>query len=136
MITMLSTYFCKYVKQLCKDTIGVPTLKHNNQVTTEPKEKANVLNKHFDYIFTDEDLSNIPKCDDNIYGSALPINFTVNGIQNQLNVLDINTASGPDNISGCIFQICATEIVPILTVLFSQSLNTFGLTGCKCYSGL
>ena len=48
----------------------------------------------------------------------------MNGIQNQLNELDINKASGPDNISGCIFQICAIEIVPILTVLFSQSLNT------------
>ena len=93
--------FWKYVKQLCKDNIGVPTLKHNNQVITEPKEKAYVLNKHFDSIFTDEDLY-IPKCDDNIYGSVPPINFTVNGIQNQLNVLDINTASGPDNISGCI----------------------------------
>ena len=39
-------YFWKYVKQLCKDTIGVPTLKHNNQVITEPKAKANILNKH------------------------------------------------------------------------------------------
>ena len=39
-------YFWKYVKQLCKNTIGVPTLKHNNQVITELKAKANVLNKH------------------------------------------------------------------------------------------
>ena len=39
-----NTCFWKYAKQLCKDTIRVPTLKHNNQVITEPKEKANVLN--------------------------------------------------------------------------------------------
>ena len=35
----------KYAKHLCKDNIGIPTLICNNQVVTEPKEKANVLNK-------------------------------------------------------------------------------------------
>ena len=72
-----------------------------------------------------ENLFNIPECNDNnIYGSVPPITFTVNGIQKQLSTLNINKASGPDNISGRILQICATEIAPILTVLFSQSLNT------------
>ena len=60
----------------------------------------------------------------NINDSVPPITFTVNGIQNQLSTLNVNKASGPDNIPGRILQICATEIVPILTVLFSQSLNT------------
>ena len=58
--------FWKYVKNLCKDNVGVLTLNHNNHVITEPsKGKANVLNKQFDSIFTDDDLSNIPECNDN-----------------------------------------------------------------------
>ena len=116
--------FWKYIKHLRKDNTGVPPLNKDNQTITEPKEKANLLNKHFDSIFTNEDLSNIPECNHSTYPNVPSIVFTTNGIHRQLSSLNVNKASGPDSIPGCILQICATEVAPILMVLFTQSLNT------------
>ena len=50
--------------------------------------------------------------------------FTTNGIENLLSNLDPNKAQGPDRISPYILNYCATEISPILQVIFTQSLNT------------
>ena len=49
---------------------------------------------------------------------------SVTGIQHQLSVLDINKASGPDNVSPFILKHCSNEISPILQVIFTQSLDT------------
>ena len=38
--------------------------------------------------------------------------------------LNINKASGPDNISARTLVLCAEEIAPILTVLFTQSFDS------------
>ena len=40
------------------------------------------------------------------------ITFSTNGIQHRLSVLDMNKASGPDNISPFILKHCANEISP------------------------
>ena len=60
--------------------------------------------------------------------SAIPgmsnITFSVSGIQYQLTKLDANKARGPNNISPFILKHCATEISPVLQVIFTQSLNT------------
>ena len=41
-----------------------------------------------------------------------------------LESLDIAKASGPDKIPTRILKLCASEIAPILTVIFIQSLNS------------
>ena len=67
----------------------------------------------------------IPKTADTKVTSNIPlITFSVTGIEHQLNLLNTHKSSGPDCIPAFVLHHCATEIAPILTVIFSQSLNT------------
>jgi hypothetical protein len=50
--------------------------------------------------------------------------ITENGINKLLQNINIHKASGPDNIHGRILKECTTQIVPIVTTLFSLSLKT------------
>jgi len=115
----------KYIKTLCKDDTGIPPLRLNNELITSAQEKADALNNQFYSIFTDEDLSDIPEGTDNKVSSTVPlIKFSVEGIEHHLNLLNTQKVSGPDYIPAFVLYHCATEISPILTVVFSQSLNT------------
>ena len=50
--------------------------------------------------------------------------LSTDGILKLIKSLKLNKASGPDNISARVLTICAKEIAPILTVLFTQSFNS------------
>ena len=52
------------------------------------------------------------------------VSFSTDGILKLIKSLNINKASGPDNISARVLTICAEEIAPILTILFTQSFNS------------
>jgi len=117
--------FCKYIKALRKDSTGIPPLRLKNQLITDAQEKADALNNQFYSVFTDEDLFEIPENTDTKVSSHIPlITFSVTGIEHQLNLLNTHKSSGPDCIPAFVLHHCATEIAPILTVIFSQSLNT------------
>jgi len=66
----------------------------NGQPLSDSKEKANVLNKHFDSVFTKENISNIPIMIPNNHPlpGMVDINFSIAGIQHQLSLLDMNKA--------------------------------------------
>jgi len=49
--------------------------------------------------------------------------FSVNDIENQLKLLNTHKVSGPDCIPAHVLHHCATEIAPLLTVIFTQSLD-------------
>ena len=53
-----------------------------------------------------------------------PIQFSEAGIQALLQNLDTNKSPGPDGIHPIILKHCASELAPILKVMFTQSLNT------------
>ena len=58
------------------------------------------------------------------YPTMPPILISTVGIQELLKEVDTKKAPGPDNIPAWVLKHCATEIAPILSKLFSQSLNT------------
>ena len=92
----------------------------NGLPISDSKEKANLLNKHFESVFTKENLSNVPVMNqsNNLLPGMPDTTFSVTGIQHQLSILDTNKASGPDNISPFILKHCSNEISPILQVIF------------------
>jgi len=51
------------------------------------------------------------------------ITFSVDGIQYQLSKLNANEAKGLDNLSPFILKHYATEISPVLQVIFTRLLN-------------
>ena len=75
-------------------------------------------------VFTHEDLSDLSQCVDPVYSSIPDTPFSTDGILKLIKSLNLNKSSGPDNISARVLMICAEEIAPILTVLFTQSFNS------------
>ena len=55
-----SKKFWKYIKSLRKDHVGVSTLSSGDKQIIDSFEKAELLNKQFHSVFTNENLSDIP----------------------------------------------------------------------------
>ena len=50
--------------------------------------------------------------------------YTVPGIQSLLENLEVVKSPGPDKIDPLVLKHCASELAPVLQVIFSQSLST------------
>ena len=55
------------------------------------------------------------------------VTISVDGVRKVLSTLDSSKSCGPDNIPARILKHCCNEIAPILTVIFTQSLNSGNL---------
>ena len=53
--------FWSFIKSLREDNCGVAPLKENGKMHTDPKDKANILNRQHESTFTREDTSYIPQ---------------------------------------------------------------------------
>ena len=80
-------------------------------------------------MFTKENLLNIPKLPLIVFPPMSNISFSAHGIQLLLENLVPGKAPGPDSLPTYIFKYCASEIAPILQVLYTQSLSTGTLPG-------
>ena len=124
-----SKKFWSFVKSLKRDNTGVAPLKENGILTSDPTEKAEILNKQYQSVFThdnevkSDDLpaptSQLPDID--------PIIITLEGVVKLLQHLNPSKASGPDAIPPSALKELAVEIAPILQVIFQQSLDTGSL---------
>ena len=76
------------------------------------------MTTEFFSVFTHEDLSDLSQCINPAFPSAPDMAFSTNGILKLIS-LNISKASGPYSISARPLVICAEEIAPILTVLFT-----------------
>ena len=89
--------------------------------------KAEILNRQFKSVFTQEDKSNIPKLPGPHYTPIANLDITTTGVDRLLAKLDPNKASGPDNISCRILKELAVELAPALTAIFNQSIDSGSL---------
>ena len=88
------------------------------------KSKAEILLKQFSSVFTKEDTSKpLPPLHD-LYRSIENISITEQGVLKLLQGMNVNKASGPDNIPNKILKTCAVEIAPFLTHIFQLSLTS------------
>ncbi|KAI8494251.1 hypothetical protein Bbelb_280110 [Branchiostoma belcheri] len=99
-------------------------MRHHGVLTSDPKEKVDALGDQFSSVFTEEDLTNIPSLGRPVAPHAPPLYISVNGVAKQLSKLNPNKASGPDGLSPRLLKITATQIAPVLQVIFTQSLDT------------
>ena len=91
---------------------------------TNAKDKAIALNSYFQSVFTIEDLTNVPNKGTSSCSAMEPIVFTVPGVLSLLEYLEVVKSPGPDKIHPLILKHCASELAPVLQVIFSQSLST------------
>ena len=91
--------------------------------------KAEILNRQFKSVLTQEDKSNILKLPGPHYPPIASPDITTTGVERLLARLDPNKASGPDNISCRILKELAVELAPDLTVtaILNQSIDSGSL---------
>ena len=99
-------------------------LKKNGILHADSATKAEILNKQFSSVFTQEDLDHIPAPSGNSFPSITNIEISAAGVAKLLQNIKPNKASGPDNIPCRLLKELASEIAPCLSLIFQQSLDT------------
>ena len=100
------------IKKLGQDLVGVADLKdEQNTLTSDPVKKANLIDKKFDSVFSDDSIKTTPDFAYEVrLSTMIPIKITGNGILKLLLNIDLNKAVGPEKIPGHFLKICANEI--------------------------
>ena len=114
--------FWRYVKSKRQDTIGVAPLKSKGNLFLDSKSKATILNDQFKSVFTptQELDSDIPPLEGPNYPSIPPLIISSKGVEKLL--------SGPDNISCRILRELSAELAPVLSGIFTQSIESEEIT--------
>ena len=115
--------FWSYIKSLRKDNTGIAPLRENGKLFSSPKDKANILNKQYQSVFTKEDRNNIPTPTGKSYPDMNNITVTVEGILRLLQKVNPHKATGPDQIPAKLLNECAQELAPLLTRFFNKTLE-------------
>ena len=95
----------------------------NNTYVSDALAKANILNSHYQSIFTEEN-DNIPDKGPTPFPTMPDININMQGVLDLINALDVHKAYGPDNIPPRVLKEAAHVIAPLLTELFRRSLQS------------
>ena len=117
--------FWSYIKSLRKDSTGIAPLKDNGRLFNSSKDKADILNRQYQSVFTQEDPdSSIPDPDGNLFPAMKDISVTKEGVKKLLQKANPRKASGPDMIPARFLKECAEDLAPILVIIFNKSLQT------------
>ena len=120
------------IKHQCSTSVGVPALKANGPLITDPKQKAEVLNSQFNRAFsggetfTGSEFSD--KCsmpdDWSDHRPMAAISVSTQGVEKLLSNLNPTKAAGPDGIPPWVLREFAREVAPTLTKIYRSSLQT------------
>jgi len=119
--------FFRFFKARRHDTNTITSLKdNNNTLITTPRHKAQLLNTHFQSVYTHED-NQIPNMPHSPFPPIPPLDISTNGIRKLLEGLDITKSTGPDDIPAYILKTYASILAPILQAIYTQSLSSTSL---------
>ena len=127
--------FWELYRSMTKEDSPIPTLQQNNQAASSNIDKANLLNdfscfNHQQPPLTKSDLDKFPVDPDQCPDDFLCHEYNIVEL---LSSLDINKASGPDNISAHMLKATAHSIAPSVTKLFNICIrNGTLLSMWKC----
>jgi hypothetical protein len=93
-----SKAFWKYIKSKKQDNIGVSPLKQGVQLVTNRKEKAEILIRQFQSVFTKDTSVNMPNTTKQVRNSTPTLTIREKGVTDLLKKVNPSKASGPDNI--------------------------------------
>jgi len=115
--------FFRYIKSLRKDSCGISMLQSDGITYSNNVDKAEILNKHFASVFTQDDNSPAPDLGSSPYPDLQSFGTSVEEVYNLLTQVDPFKATGPDDIPPKLLKEMAFELSPSLTVLFNSSLK-------------
>ena len=116
--------FWRYVRSQRQDNVGVSALKAGGRLFSDGLTKAELLSKQFSSVFTKEDKSNVDKLFGPYYPDINDLTINIEGVEKLLSGLNPSKASGPDEIPCRLLKELSHELAPVLTAIFSQSLNS------------
>ena len=105
-----------------KDAFGITSLRENGILKTDTFDKANICNKQFESAFTREFDSEIQCKGTSPFTPMGEITVDPKGVLKLLNGLNIHKAPGPDGLNARVLKECSSEIAPILTLIYNESL--------------
>ncbi|XP_072024987.1 uncharacterized protein [Amphiura filiformis] len=105
------------------DSSGIAPLKDGGYLHTDPKTKANILNRQFTSVFSRDNGAPIPDLGDSQHPSMDDIHVSLNGVIKLLKNLKRFSAPGPDGIPTMLLKETAEEIAPAVKLLFQASIN-------------
>ena len=114
--------FCSYIKSLRKDTTGVAPLKDNGHLFNAPRDKAEILSRQYQSVYTQD--SPVPEPEGVPYLRMEDFSVTMEGVKKLLHRSNPGKASGPDLIPARLLKECSKDLAPILTTIFNKSLQT------------
>ena len=117
--------FYTFVKHNKTEQCGVVSLKYQGLTYTDPVDKANILNRQFESVFSKPQPLSLKQ----LAKQTIAVMHTakmqvIESVDKLLQGLSPNKASGPDEISPKILKELHHEIAPILTLIFNLSLQT------------
>ena len=117
--------FWKSIKLLNKKRQTIPTLHCDDQIISDDKQKAEILNTFFAGCWNSVEQP----LDEEVYNTAGLSQFedtviSAEEVFNLINNLDTDKANGPDGISAFMLKATASSIASPLAKLFSLSLRT------------
>ena len=118
--------FWRYVNSQRTSNSNIPDLKREDgTLTSNDAEKAELLNKQFTSVYTEEDINNIP------VSEPLPIlsnldHFEVqqHEVKKMLKALRTQKSCGPDKVHPYLLKNLSEEMSIPLTIIFNISLST------------
>ena len=115
--------FWSYVNSKRKSKANIPDLDTSDDKgapkTRNDSEKAELLNRYFKTVFTEEDLMNSPNVENKNFESFLErIEITEEMVRKKLKALNQNKSPGPDGIHPRILKELSQELILPLTLMF------------------
>ena len=107
--------FRNYIKSLKRDSCGVSPLKDNGKLHSDPVDNANILNRQYQYLFTQKDQGDIPTPEGEPSPTMPDIVVTVEGFAKLLSKLNPNKASGPDLLPARVLKELSDACAPYLS---------------------
>ena len=119
----LTKRFWQYIKAKRRDSSGISILKSNGKEFTNPKEKADILNNHYNSVFADEKPT-LPTLPMSNFPDMPKIEIDICGVVKLLERLNPSKANGPDLIPTCVLKEAAQSVAPYLCLIFQQSIDS------------
>ena len=112
------------IKSKQHDYLGVAPLKEGNIIYCDPIQKANILNRQFISVFTDDTKTSLQDLGPSQYPSMENIAVSCEGVVKLLKNLKPHKAAGPGDVPLILLKEAADEIAPAITLLF-QAYNNY-----------
>ena len=114
--------FWSYIKSL-KNT-GIAPLKDNERLFNTAIDKANIVNRQYQSVFTKENSDDTPKPSDKQYPQMPEITVTTEGVRKLLNRCNPSKACGPGKIPARILRESADVLATLLCIVFNASIQS------------